>query len=865
MDDDTVWSDVSMMVASNLARAAATVLAMVVALLIGCGVAVAAPPEVAIVAPADGSATNVAIPTFTGSSDDPLDALTLNIYAGSSAGGTPVQALAPIVPLKLGLEEASWSALPAPLADGRYTAVAEQTNVEAETGDSAPVTFTVDTTPPEVSIDALPSPTKDSTPTLSGAAGTGLGDDGTVAVTIHEGATVGGKTVAGANASVAEGAWVFTPSSALKDGVYTVQASQEDEAGNVGVSAAMTFTVDTTAPEVSIDAVATPTKDSTPTLSGGAGAEAGDAASVTVTVHKGSLGGAVVAAGGPVVSGGGWSFTPSALPDGTYVAQVSQQDAAGNVGDGGPVTFRVDTTAPAVTTKQLTSPTKDRTPTLTGGRGTAAGDRAAVTVTVHEGSSPAGATVASGAAVGAGSSWSFAVSAELREGTYTVQASQEDEAGNVGTSPAMTFTVDTSGPAVSINQPTSPTNDSTPTLTGGAGTAAGDHAAVTVTIFQGSSASGKVAASGAATVTGPRWSFTSAHLANGVYTAQASQEDSLGNTATTAGVKFKVDGDAPVVTMTSPGNGTTTSGTSQTVGGAAGFAEGDQATVTIRLYTGAAVAGSPVQTISTQRSGGSWSATFGGLGAATYTAQAEQGDDAGNFARSEPVTFTIVPNPVPATPPPPTASFRWFPPAPRTGEPVSLVSTSVDPSSAIAAYAWAVAGNGAFAPGEAAIATSFAAPGPHVVQLRVTAADGQSGVVAETIPVTSAVVPLMQPFPVVRIAGSYNAAGAKLSLLTVLAPAGATVTVTCKGRSCPIKSQHMVAAVKTKARAGTVLIAFHRFERPLRAGTVLSVWVSNHGQIGKFTRFLIRHSKPPSRTDLCLNPAGTQPIVCPTS
>jgi hypothetical protein len=61
-----------------------------------------------------------------------------------------------------------------------------------------------------------------------------------------------------------------------------------------------------------------------------------------------------------------------------------------------------------------------------------------------------------------------------------------------------------------------------------------------------------------------------------------------------------------------------------------------------------------------------------------------------------------------------------------------------------------------------------------------------------------------------------------------------------------------------------VLLNFHRFERALRAGAVVDVWVSHQGQIGKFTRFLIRHGRSPSRTDMCSNPAGTSPIVCPS-
>ena len=49
-----------------------------------------------------------------------------------------------------------------------------------------------------------------------------------------------------------------------------------------------------------------------------------------------------------------------------------------------------------------------------------------------------------------------------------------------------------------MNPVASPTNDPTPTLTGGTGTAVGDKPPVAVTIYEGSTAGGVVAASGEA-------------------------------------------------------------------------------------------------------------------------------------------------------------------------------------------------------------------------------------------------------------------------------------------------------------------------------------------------------------------------------
>jgi PKD repeat protein len=240
------------------------------------------------------------------------------------------------------------------------------------------------------------------------------------------------------------------------------------------------------------------------------------------------------------------------------------------------------------------------------------------------------------------------------------------------------------------------------------------------------------------------------------------------------------------------------------------------------------------------------------------------------IARSGPVTFTVTPPPlitpaVVAQPPPPVASFKWIPSAPHTGEPVTLVSTSTDASSPITGFAWALGGNGLFTQGESALATSFSTPGAHVVALRVTAASGLSGSVAETIAVTSPPPTLMRPFPVVRIVGFDTSSGAQIRLLTMLAPVGATVRVTCRGAGCSTRSQHLVVASRGKRKTGTMLVTFHRFERWLGAGAVLDVWVFKQGQIGSFTRFRIRSGRLPSRTDMCLNPAGTTPIACPSA
>ena len=278
----------------------------------------------------------------------------------------------------------------------------------------------------------------------------------------------------------------------------------------------------------------------------------------------------------------------------------------------------------------------------------------------------------------------------------------------------------------------------------------------------------------------------------------------------------------------------------------------------------------------------------------TYTAQAKQITEPllpppmSSVAEAS-VTFTvktapagpppIVPEPPPTVTPPaslvtlpaappaslgPVASFSWFPSTPEVGQSVSLVSTSTDVSSPITGFAWALTGISPFHAGGPLLTTSFATAGDHVVRLRVTDANGASGVVTQTIHVASAPVVLMQPFPVVRIAGFETSSGVRLRLLTAQAPIGARITVSCHGRGCPAKSQGRVAR-SHRRKVSSVIVEFRRFERALRAGVILEIRISKPGEVGKFTRFVVRHHKLPERVDTCLDAGGIRPMACPSS
>jgi hypothetical protein len=353
-------------------------------------------------------------------------------------------------------------------------------------------------------------------------------------------------------------------------------------------------------------------------------------------------------------------------------------------------------------------------------------------------------------------------------------------------------------------------------------------------------------------------------LEPGIYTARAEQSEALGEPGRSNPVTFTVYTASPRVTITYPANGSSASGESQLLTGSAGTAQHDSHAVTVELYAGSTIAPPALTMLEVPTSGASWSGVFGGLRPGTYTAQALQRDEAGNMGASAPDTFTLTAppsHPIPL----PVASFSWFPPAPVIGQSVALVSASTDSASPITAFSWDLAGNGAFKVSGPMTSTSFSNPGNHVVRLRVTDARGSSSVATETIPVGLPPLKPMQPFPLVRIAGVQTASGVKLSLLSVQAPVGVRVTVTCHGRGCRMKPQSRVATTSAhNRRASSVVLAFRRFERFFRAGVTLEVRVFARGEVGKYTLFAIHRHALPTRTDNCLSALDPKPIPCST-
>jgi hypothetical protein len=615
--------------------------ALLVLALAGARPAIAA-PLLAIESPATGSVTDhssVAIAgttSFAGGSETPTE-VTVNIYEGSTVSATPVQSRSAAPS-----ESGAWN-VDVSLGDGTYTAVAEQSEL-GESGQSLPVTFTVDTTRPNVTMNAVQSPTNHVRPTLSGAIGTEAGDEASVTVTIVK----GGSTVESGGATVSGAGWTYTVETELSEGTYTAQAKQKDDAGNTG-TAAQTFTVKRAAPKPTLDTVPTPSNTSSPTLRGTADAAEGDLRQVEVAIYAGSS-----AEGRPQVAqtvpvdNERWSYTPSPLPDGTYTAQATQRDEAGNSGVSEERTFTIDTIAPNVTIDPISSPTSHTRPTLEGKLGSQSGDVRTAFVRIHQGSSPEGAVAASGNARISAESWQYTPEAELPAGTYTAVVQQEDLAHNVGHA-AFTFTIKTSKPLVTVSSPEPDSKNATPSFSGTGDTAQGDIPSVIVRVYSSSALVRTVTAP----ISGGSWSTGPVEkLSDGTYSVQAEQQDAAGNSGVSARPSFTIDTVAPVVVLKSVAPATKS--TTPTFTGSGGITPGDVPTVTVSI-TGTTSTGTPVAATGTApvSKKGEWSFTAAALEEGSYTVQASQSDEAHNLGHSEAASFRVITKPptVVLTPP----------------------------------------------------------------------------------------------------------------------------------------------------------------------------------------------------------------------
>ena len=365
--------------------------------------------------------------------------------------------------------------------------------------------------------------------------------------------TFGGKTY---TAKVdADGNWTATVPSAdlagLKDGDASVQVSVTNAHGN-SASAGREYSVDATAPTVTIDTVAGDN------VINGSEAAAGVAISGTTTAEVGqtvtvTLGGNSYTA--QVQQGGVWSVNVpgtdlSALADNGYTVQVSVSDAAGNPGSAGKA-ITLDTTPPTVSFNVvagddvINSVEHGQAQVVSGtATGASVGDKLIITI----GSNQYTTTV------DASGKWSVGVPASdisaLTDGTVTLSATITDSAGNSSTQ-THDVVVNTASVALTVN--TLSGDDVINAAEAGAslvinGSSAQFASGTQVTItLNGKSYTATIQSDGSWTTTVPAADVGT--LADGAsYQVSVSAQDSAGNSAS-ATHTISVDTTAPVISV----------------------------------------------------------------------------------------------------------------------------------------------------------------------------------------------------------------------------------------------------------------------------------------------------------------------------
>ncbi|MFP3365886.1 Ig-like domain-containing protein, partial [Pseudoalteromonas sp. SIMBA_148] len=309
-----------------------------------------------------------------------------------------------------------------------------------------------------------------------------------------------------------------------------------------------------------------------------------------------------------VGSDGHWNIEiPGALAQGDFTVSASITDAAGNESTANS-SGNVDTITPIVTVDAL-GLGNDSTPVISGTSTEPEGTVVNIVITDSNGDEhPITATV------DANGDWQ-ATSPELPDGSYTVQASITDDAGNTGGA-TQTGNLDTLAPTLTLDT-VGATNDSTPTISGSSNAPAG-------TVINISVSDGTTTETFTATVQADgSWSADVPNaLTDGPLTIEASVSDNAGNT-TTLSETATLNTTAPSISINALID---TNDTTPTINGTSDAADNTTISLTFEDSAG------NITTVDTTVTGGVWSVDAPtDLAEGEYTVTAQVDDGLGNI------------------------------------------------------------------------------------------------------------------------------------------------------------------------------------------------------------------------------------------
>ena len=454
----------------------------------------------------------------------------------------------------------TWSAQP---ADGPYQLLARATDVAGNVTDSAKRSVTVDNSAPAApNLTSTPAnPSNSTAPSFSFT-----GEAGATFQCALDGAAFASCTSPRAYSGLAAAS-------------HTFQVRQTDTAGNTGVAASYTWTIDTTAPGA-------------PSITlGPTGLINQTSASFSFTGEAGASfqcaldGAAFAACTSPKAYSG--------LADGAHAFQVRQIDTAGNTGPAASRSWTVDATAPAA-------------PTITVGPTGQTNQTSASFTFTGEAAATFECSLDGAAFTSCASPKPYS---GLAEGAHTFQVRQTDTAGNTGAAASRSWIVDTTAPAA-------------PTITvGPTGLTNQTSASFSFTGEAGGTFQCSLDGAAFAACTSPK---PYSGLAEGAHTFQVRQTDAAGNTGPVASRSWTVDATAPVAPAITVGPAALTNLTSASFSFTGEAAASFECSLDGAAFTSCA---SPK--------------TYSGLADGAHTFQVRQVDTAGNTGPASNRAWTV--------------------------------------------------------------------------------------------------------------------------------------------------------------------------------------------------------------------------------
>ena len=229
--------------------------------------------------------------------------------------------------------------------------------------------------------------------------------------------------------------------------------------------------------------------------------------------------GTLIASTATANASGVWSYTPTGLADGSHTIVASETNAGGT--GTASLTFTLDTAAPTVAITNTGGLTNHAAQMVSGTVDLA---DVGTVVTVYDRT-----TVIGTATVQSNGSWTDNITL-TGDGSHTLTAKDTDVAGNIGTSNAITFTLDTTAPTVVISSTGGLTTHAAQTVQGTVDLA---DVGTVVTVYDGTNVLGT-----ATVQSNGNWTDNITLTGNGIHTLTAHDSDAAGNTGISNSVQY---------------------------------------------------------------------------------------------------------------------------------------------------------------------------------------------------------------------------------------------------------------------------------------------------------------------------------------